>query len=224
MTLAFVPKLEILPPAQRLLWGELGEIPEEFTLYGGTAIALHLGHRSSVDFDFFGSRAFDPDEIYRLIPFLRNTEVTQRHESTLTCLVNRGNPVQVSFFGVPAISRVADPVVSPDNNLKIASRLDLAGTKMSVVQKRAEIKDYTDIDSLITSGVDLGSALAAAQLIYGRAFNPQISLKALSYYGDGNLRRLPKDLKARLLRAVREVDLARLPVIHVPGTDTNRLK
>ena len=115
-------------------------------------------------------------------------------------------------------------ILPPEQRLLWGELMDLAGTKVSVVQKRAEIKDYTDIDSLITSGVDLSSALAAAQLIYGRAFNPQISLKALSYYGDGNLRTLPQDLKTRLLRAVREVDLARLPVIHLPGTDTSRLK
>jgi hypothetical protein len=36
------------------------QVPAEFTLYGGTAIALHLGHRHSADFDFFGSRPFDP--------------------------------------------------------------------------------------------------------------------------------------------------------------------
>jgi Nucleotidyl transferase AbiEii toxin, Type IV TA system len=57
---SFTPKLEILPAAQRLLWQELGAIPGGFTLYGGTAIALHLGHRQSIDFDFFGDHAFAP--------------------------------------------------------------------------------------------------------------------------------------------------------------------
>ena len=48
----FTPRLDILPPPQRRLWDELAAIPPEFVLYGGTAIALHLGHRQSVDFDF----------------------------------------------------------------------------------------------------------------------------------------------------------------------------
>ncbi len=51
--MTFNPRLDILPLSQRRLWDELGELPEEFVLYGGTAIALHLGHRQSVDFDFF---------------------------------------------------------------------------------------------------------------------------------------------------------------------------
>ena len=53
----FSPHLEVLPAAQSRLWGELSEVPEEFVLYGVTALALHLGHRNSLDFDFFGKDA-----------------------------------------------------------------------------------------------------------------------------------------------------------------------
>jgi hypothetical protein len=90
--------------------------------------------------------------------------------------------------------------------------LDLAGTKAAVVQQRAEAKDYLDIDALLRDGrVDLPSALAAACAIYGAGFNPQITLKALSFFGDGNLALLPGAVKDRLARAAREVDLDRLP-------------
>lgn len=54
MTRVFTPRMEILPPAQQRLWPELQPAAElGFALYGGTAIALRLGHRASVDFDFF---------------------------------------------------------------------------------------------------------------------------------------------------------------------------
>jgi len=66
----FRPRLYILPPAQRRMWEELIDVPEAFTLYGCTAIALHLGHRRSVDFDFFSATSFAPDQLYRTIPFL----------------------------------------------------------------------------------------------------------------------------------------------------------
>jgi hypothetical protein len=49
----FAPRLDILPSAQRSLWPHLVQVPCHFVLYGGTAIALCLGHRQSVDFDFF---------------------------------------------------------------------------------------------------------------------------------------------------------------------------
>jgi hypothetical protein len=55
----FTPRLDILPPPQRRLWHELAALPAEFVLYGGTALALHLGHRQSVDFGFFGNRPLD---------------------------------------------------------------------------------------------------------------------------------------------------------------------
>jgi hypothetical protein len=54
MSHAFQAHLEILPEAQWRLWPELRPASQlGFVLYGGTAIALRLGHRSSVDFDFF---------------------------------------------------------------------------------------------------------------------------------------------------------------------------
>jgi hypothetical protein len=51
MPLEFQPILSILEPSQRRLWDEFDSIPRAFVLCGGTAVALQLGHRSSVDFD-----------------------------------------------------------------------------------------------------------------------------------------------------------------------------
>jgi Nucleotidyl transferase AbiEii toxin, Type IV TA system len=206
------PHLEILPPAQHQLWHELNQVPAEFTLYGGTAIALHLGHRQSVDFDFFGSRPFDPAKLQASIPFLAKARVLQHEKNTLTVTLNRESQVVVSFFGVPNLPRLVSPLLSDDNGLKIASLLDLAGTKASVVQVRPERKDYLDLDVLMTKGgITLPMALTAAQALYGASFNPQITLKALSYFEDGNLQKLPEDAKARLATAARDVDLDQLP-------------
>jgi hypothetical protein len=210
----FSPHLEILPAPQRTLWTELSEISGEFVLYGGTALALYLAHRQSVDFDLFGSRALDLAQIEQGISFLKGANIIQRDKHTLSAIVDRAGPVKVSFFGVPNLPRLSAPVVAKDNGLGIASLLDLAGTKASVVQVRAEAKDYIDIDALITTGkVDLPLALSAAQRLYGSTFNPQITLKALSFFDDGDLRLLPKDMKSRLATAAREVDLDHLPRI-----------
>lgn len=217
----FSPHLEILPSAQRQLWAELSGVPDEFTLYGGTALALHLGHRHSIDFDFFGDRAIEVDTLEDRIPFLNGAQIIQRDKNTLSALVHRGAPVKVSFFGVPKLPRLAAPLIAKDNGLKIASLLDLAGTKASVLQVRAEAKDYIDMDALLRRGrLDLPLALAAAGRLYGPSFNPEITLKALSYFDDGNLRELPDEVKLRLTAAVRAVDLDRLPTVH--GTALGR--
>jgi hypothetical protein len=217
---AFTPRLDILPAAQRRLWPELSAVPKEFVLYGGTALALHLGHRDSVDFDFFGRLSLNVQSLENDVPFMSGAKIFQRDKNTLSAIVDRGGPVQVSFFGVPKIKPVRIPQVASDNGLKIASLLDLAGTKASVIQLRAEPKDYIDIDALMRLGnISLPIALASAKKIYGTSFNPEITLKALSYFQDEGVKELAEDLKIRLSSAAREVDLELLPSLEVYDRD-----
>ena len=210
----FEPRLDILPPPQRALWNDL-ILPSHFVLYGGTAIALHLGHRQSIDFDFFADRSIEPDSLLGGIAAFAGATVTQRARNTLSVLVDRGGgTVRLSFFGVPAMPRLRPPLVVSGHGIRVASLLDLAGTKASVVQVRAEAKDYIDLDAIMMhGGIDLATALAAGRAIYKAQFNPQITLKALAYYDDGDLATLPATTKQRLLTAVRSVELDRLPQI-----------
>ncbi len=209
------PRLDILPPAQQAVWRELNQIPEAFTLYGGTAIALYLGHRESVDFDFFGTQDFRPLDLLGSIPLLDNARVTQSEPNTLSVTIFCDSaPVKLSFFGLPKIKRLAPPTICADNNLKVATLLDLAGMKAGVVQQRAEAKDYIDIDALLTSkAVDLPTALGAARAIYGSNFSPVSTLKALTYFGDQQLDELPDSLKKRLVAAVQQVKRNAIPEI-----------
>ena len=221
MTTLFNPRLDILPTPQRLLWGELADVPLDFTLYGGTAVALHLGHRNSIDFDFFGTKALNTTALYAEIPFLHDAKIIQQEKNTLTCLVDRSGPVKVSFFGLPNIHSIAAPQVAPDNQLKVASLIDLAGMKAAVVQQRPEAKDYIDLDAIMSAGIGLPTALAAAKFIYGPNFNPQITLKALSYFDDGDLQKLPADMKARIVKAVAATDLNQLPTLESGNGNNN---
>jgi hypothetical protein len=223
MTSVFAPRIDVLPRPPRRLWSELSAVPDEFVLYGRTALALHLGHRVSVDFDFFGEKPLDPGTLTPAIPFLAGAIVTQREPNTFSCTIDRDGAIELSFFRLPDLPRLLPPLIAPDNNLQIASLLDLAGTKSAVVQMRAEAKDYLDIDALPTDGrVDLRYALAAGRAIHGASFNPQITLKALSYFEDGDLPRLPPPLNERLAKAAREVDLEHLPVIAVAKSGRSR--
>jgi hypothetical protein len=211
--MGFFPRLDILPASQRTLWPELIGVPPEFMLYDGTAVALHLGHRQSVDFDFFAINAIDPAGLYGEISFLHKTKIIQQERNTLTCLIDRNGPVKISFFGLPNIRRIESPAVAPDNQLKIASLLDLAGMKAAVVQQRAEAKDFIDLDAIRTAGIGLPMALSAATFIFGAGFNAQITLKALSYFEDGDLSTLSADLKNRIAKAVAAADLGKLPAL-----------
>src|SRR5579863_3067399 len=170
----FYPRLDVLAAAQKRLWPELSAVPDDFVLYGGTALALHLGHRASIDFDFFSNRPLNIEELQAGTAFLANAKIIQREKNTLSVIVERGEPIKVSFFGVPKLPRLVPPGIIRENNLKIASLLDLAGTKLSVIQVRAEAKDYFDVDAVLRLGqISLPTALAAAQALYGPTFNPE---------------------------------------------------
>ena len=208
---SFSPNLTILPPPQLRLWPELDATPETFTLYGGTALALRLGHRASVDFDFFSNEPFDPDQLAKAVPYLTDTVRVQVAPNTLTCRVEREGGILVSFFGGLGLGLVAPPERAQGRNLFVASLLDIAGTKAAVIQKRAEVKDYLDIDALLRHGVDLAAMLAAGGVVYGRSFNPLVTLKALSYFDD--VPTLPADVRERLSAAVDAVDPGSLPTL-----------
>jgi hypothetical protein len=189
----FDPNLSMLPPHRRALWPELSVVPPHFVLYGDTAIALRLGHRQSADFDFMSPRSFTPETIVKEAPFLGDAVRLQSQEDTLTVSVTRGAPVKLSFFGGISFGRVGSPHRVRENGLWIASLLDLAALKLAVVQQRAEAKDYLDLYALLRAGISLEEGLGAARALYGAQFNPAITLKALAYFGDGDLSTLPRE-------------------------------
>src|SRR5579863_9884988 len=134
----FQARVDILPPAQRALWPELDATPNHFTLYGGTALALRLGHRQSVDFDFFSDATFDPETLAKALPYLADAERVQAAAHTLTCRVERGGPVLISFFGDLGLGQAAPRERAEGSRVHVAALLDIAGTKAAVVQRRAE--------------------------------------------------------------------------------------
>jgi hypothetical protein len=197
---------------------ELASVPSRFVLYGGTALALRRAHRASEDFDFFANALVVPEDLEREIGFLAGAERLQASPNTLVSLVDQGAPVKLSFFGGLRLRRVRDPELAEGLGIRVASLIDLAATKMAVVQSRAESKDYRDVAELIAAGVGLAEALAAARATHGALFNPLLSLKALSFFGDGDLPTLPLAVREALLDAVRGVDLSQLPRVEpMPG-------
>lgn len=218
MSDAFQARLEILPEAQRRLWPELRPtVRLGFALYGGTAIALRLGHRSSVDFDFFTDQPLDRIAIHAVFPFLDRSQVLQDQPDTFTVVVPGGDshdhPVKVSFFGALGFGRVGEPEWTHDRVLQVASPDDLMATKLKVLLQRVEARDYQDITALIKAGVSLERGLAAARAMYGYNFQPSESLKALVYFQGGDLDSLPRPERETLIKAVKAV--RKLPMVNI---------
>lgn len=135
--------MAILPPAQVRLWPELRPAAAlGFVLYGGTAIALRLGHRQSIDFDLFSAQPLDRVALFNAFPFLARSLVLQDQPNTLSVLAGSGDDdrqqVKLSFFGGIGFGRVGSPDRSADGVLQVAALDDLMAAKLKVLLQRAQ--------------------------------------------------------------------------------------
>ncbi|MEO8427656.1 MAG: nucleotidyl transferase AbiEii/AbiGii toxin family protein [Verrucomicrobiota bacterium] len=210
------PRLDILPAEQQRLWPELSQVPGHFVLYGGTAVALRLGGRQSVDFDFFTNQPVSADVLSRSLAFLDGAELIQSEPNTCGFTVDRSGVIKVSFFGGLTIGRVGEPERCENNQVYIASLLDLAAQKMKVILVRAEPKDYLDIYTLLMAGITLSKALGATKALYPE-FNPVLSLKALAYYGEPTLATVPICVREYLTEEIAKVESVEI----IPKTASN---
>lgn len=211
------PNFAALAPPQRELWPELRPSVElGFVLYGGTAVSLHLGHRRSIDFDFFHDQGLVKDEIRAALGFMRRATTLQDSKDTLVVLVPRSGPgshhgVKVAFFGGMSYGRIGDPLLCDDGVARIASFGDLMAHKLKVILQRSEKKDYQDIAAMIRAGCPVAPGLAAARLFFGNTFQPAACLKALTYFKDGDLGKLSGADRTTLIDAAKSVrDLPRV--------------
>ena len=200
--MTFVPRLDILPDEQRALWPALAQVPESLVLYGGTALALRLGHRTSVDFDLFSSEALDFDALFAL-PFVRGAEVLQQEPATLTISTPRAEnvaPVKVSFFGDIDMGRVGHPQQTDDGVVWVASMLDLFATTLKVLLQRIAARDYEDIAAILRSGISLEDGLGAAVTLYGPQFPPMEAVKTLAWFETDDSRNVEAPTRGYLRR------------------------
>lgn len=203
------PLLDVLPQAQRELWPQLSELPAYFVLYGGTAIALHLGHRVSVDFDFFTASALGETEKQRLlanVSWLAGADVLQTDQDTLTVSLKQSAPIKISFFGAIKNGCVSEPSRTDDNVACIASLDDLFAHKLKVIHDRAEGKDYQDIACMLMRGQSLARGLSAKEALFGYSVPSMATLKALAYFDDiSEPWRLTDEMKTAISDAIKQL-------------------
>ncbi len=209
----FDSRIDILPAAQREIWPYLAPAPGlSFVLYGGTAVALHLGHRISIDFDFFKAEPLEKGRIETSFQFIRNARMLQEDENTLIMDVSMpAGHVKLSFFGGLTLGRINDPLRTRDKVLLVASLEDLLATKLKAILDRAEAKDYRDIAAMLAAGVSLENALGAFAKMYRR--DPGLPLRAMGFFKDGDLPSLPT-VDQNLLRADRD-RVSDVPDVHL---------
>ena len=165
--------LQVLPYFKKL--------PEGFYLSGGTALALQIEHRISIDFDFFSPQSFDTQKLFTMLSFeifgdLKLT-IIQEAENTLDVLT--ANQVKISFltYRYPTVY----PLIQTPY-FKVADQLDIGASKLVAITQRSSQKDYFDI-FFILQQFSLEKLFEVAEKKYP-TFNPVLYLKALSYFED----------------------------------------
>lgn len=152
----------------------------EYYLAGGTALALQIGHRDSVDFDFFKQEQFDVEEMIEKTKevFKKNLlSIIQIEKNTLSVLV--GEEIKISFmtYSYPLIK----PIIKADY-ISLASIPDIACMKLSTIMQRSALKDYVDLYEIMHI-YSLEQLLGFVESKY-KNIDPTVILKALSYLED----------------------------------------
>jgi hypothetical protein len=147
---------------------------------------LQLGHRESLDFDFFRSEPLDKDQLRAEFGFVRGATILQDTPDTFVIVAGMpSGPVKVSFFGNINFGRVNNRLLTIDGRLLIASLDDLMATKLKAILDTAEAKDYRDVAAMISADASLPTGLSAfRQMFHGE---PAQVLRALGYFNDGDL-------------------------------------
>ncbi|OGY45338.1 MAG: hypothetical protein A2729_00680 [Candidatus Buchananbacteria bacterium RIFCSPHIGHO2_01_FULL_39_14] len=170
---------EILTPEQIELLPLVKSFTKNFGLVGGTAIALHLGHRRSIDFDFFTSKDFDNLKIRnQVLKFKKINQVLRDEKGQYTIVVNE---TRLTFFCYPFKINFSK---SFERMCRLPDLLTLAAMKAYALGRRAKWKDYVDLYFIIKRHYPLGSIIKKAKQIFGREFNEKIFRSQLVYFRD----------------------------------------
>ena len=153
---------------------------KDFYLGGGTALALQIGHRDSLDFDFFGQKEIDTKKLFIVLKkvFKKHKVLKIQEESnTLTVLVD--NSTKMSFFGYPynLLNKTVD-----EDNMRLASIEDIGCMKLSAVTGRASNKDYIDLYYILQK-IGLRDLLEEALRKFDD-LDRNLILKSLVYFKD----------------------------------------
>ena len=170
---------EILNQNQIALLPLISSFKRAYYLVGGTAIALYIGHRRSVDFDLFKhsklnhKRNLDKVTKYKF-PFTVTRRVAEQMNLTV-------NDVKVTFFEYPF---EIPAVTSFENYIKLPSLLDLAAMKAFALGRRSKWKDYVDLYFIITRFFSIKEIAGEAEKIFTSQFSEKLFRAQLAFHKD----------------------------------------
>lgn len=166
------------------------EIIKKFYLAGGTALALQIGHRKSIDLDLFSEKDFSTKELKTVLSQMGKLKIYSEEERTLNASMNG---VKISFLGYKY--KMLFPLVEYGKNLKLASIQDIACMKIDAISSRGSKKDFIDLYFLLKK-----YSLKEVLIFFDKKYkNIEYShlhiLKSLIYFQDAEQDPLPMMLE-----------------------------
>lgn len=172
---------EILPKEQIELLPLLKAVSKNFGLVGGTAIALQIGHRRSIDFDLFSYKGFVNNRIKKKVEKIADitkTIVSKSGEYTFF-----SNKVKVTFYNYPYEIEYKEKF---DDIIKMPDLLTLAAMKAFALGQRAKWKDYVDLYFITKDYFTFEEISKKGKECFGQEFNEKLFRTQLAYFNDVN--------------------------------------
>jgi len=169
---------QILTKEQVQLLPLIKSFSQTHYLVGGTAIALHFGHRRSIDFDLFTDSLFDPMSVRTKLGKRYSIDQTiSQGEGELTILIQN---VKITFFYYPyPIERT----VAFDDIIKLPDLLTLGAMKAFALGRRAKWKDYVDLYYIFQKHT-FGDLMTKTNSVFKHEFNEKLFRSQLGYFED----------------------------------------
>jgi len=148
-------------------------------MVGGTAIALHIGHRKSVDFDLFTHGSVRPKVLRRWMDSLPFNERELIHEGVdqVHMLITG---IRLTFFSFPFDISCSENI----HGLSFPSLLTLAAMKAFALGSRAKWKDYVDLYFILKYHHPIKSVIHEAENLFPGRFNGRLFRGQLNYFDD----------------------------------------
>ncbi|OGF69564.1 hypothetical protein A3C73_02910 [Candidatus Giovannonibacteria bacterium RIFCSPHIGHO2_02_FULL_44_11] len=170
---------EILTKNQIALLPLIRRFSKKFGLVGGTAIALHIGHRRSIDFDLFTDKSFDNAAVRNSIVRLKKISKVLRDERGQYTTVINGVNLTFLYYPYPIkySKRISRAIRMPDLQT-------LAAMKAFALGRRAKWKDYVDLFFIMKNYLTLNQIIKKTKRIFGNEFNEKNFRAQLAYFKD----------------------------------------
>jgi len=172
---------DILSKEQKELIPLLRQFKREFYLVGGTAIALQIGHRRSIDFDLFKMSNLNITKTLKKLNAAKKSYVVTRRTSEQINLVM--NTVKITFFQYPY---AIEANVDFEKSFRMPDLLTLAAMKAYALGRRAKWKDYIDSYFLLRDHYTIDQIVQKADLLFGQMFSGKLFRSQLAFHKDIN--------------------------------------